>query len=50
MNDFEGKEVENLLVLDKIKDYEGVLKYLVRIQIKEIEDKAPAYFTRVNEG
>ncbi len=31
MNDFEGKEVDNLLLLDKIRDFDGVLKYLIKI-------------------
>jgi len=31
INDFEGKEVDNLLLLDKIRDHEGVLRYLVKI-------------------
>lgn len=45
MNDFEGKEVDNLLLLDKIRDFEGVLKYLIKIQRKEIESKTPDYFS-----
>ena len=49
MNDFEGKEVDNLLLLDKIRDFEGVLKYLIKIQRKEIESKTPDYFSQVLE-
>ena len=50
MNDFEGKEVDNLLLLDKIRDFEGVLNYLIKIQRKEIESKTPDYFSQVLEG
>jgi hypothetical protein len=37
LNEEEGTELVNVLLLDKIGDHEAVLRYLIKTQIREIE-------------
>jgi hypothetical protein len=38
------EDFTNILILDKLKQHEGVLRYLIKVQRQEFERKLPQYF------
>jgi len=40
----------NVLLYDKVNEQEQVLKYMIKIQIEELERKIPQYFVVPNQG
>lgn len=38
------EDFTNVLILDKLRQHEAVLRYLIKIQMGEFERKVPSYF------
>jgi hypothetical protein len=46
----ESNEPMSIMLLDKVNKHEEVIKYMIKMQIEEIERKRPEYFVGIGMG
>ena len=46
----ESNEPMSIMLLDKVNKHEEVIKYMIKMQIAEIERKRPEYFVGIGMG
>jgi hypothetical protein len=46
----ESNEAMSIMLLDKVNKHEDVIKYMIKMQMAEIERKRPEYFVGVGMG